>query len=39
MIRPRQAWRLWRVNWVLMRHGLGEIVLATHLFGPVRFVT
>ena len=38
MIGPRQAWRLWRVNWVLMRHGLGEIVLATHLFGPVRFV-
>ena len=39
MISPRQAWRLWRVNWVLMRHGLGEIVLATHLFGPLRYVT
>ncbi|HEY1774115.1 MAG TPA: ubiquinone biosynthesis regulatory protein kinase UbiB [Gammaproteobacteria bacterium] len=38
MIRPRQAWRLWRVNWVLMRHGLGEIVLATHLFRPIRFI-
>ena len=38
MIGARQAWRLWRVNWVLMRHGLGEIVLATHLFRPVRFI-
>jgi ubiquinone biosynthesis protein len=38
MINARQAWRLWRVNWVLMRHGLGEIVLATHLFRPVRFI-
>jgi ubiquinone biosynthesis protein len=38
MIGPRQVWRLWRVNWVLMRHGLGEIVLATHLFGPLRFI-
>jgi ubiquinone biosynthesis protein len=38
MITARQAWRLWRVNWVLMRHGLGEIVLATHLFRPARFI-
>jgi ubiquinone biosynthesis protein len=38
MISARQAWRLWRVNWVLMRHGLGEIVLATHMFRPVRFI-
>jgi ubiquinone biosynthesis protein len=38
MISARQAWRLWRVNWVLMRHGLGEIVLATHLFRPMRFI-
>jgi len=38
MITARQAWRLWRVNWVLMRHGLGEIVLAAHLFRPVRFI-
>ncbi|HEY1992121.1 MAG TPA: 2-polyprenylphenol 6-hydroxylase, partial [Gammaproteobacteria bacterium] len=38
MITFRQGLRLWRVNWVLMRHGLGEIVLATHLFRPVRFI-
>jgi len=38
MITFRQGVRLWRVNWVLMRHGLGEIVLATHLFRPVRFI-
>ena len=38
MIKPRQALRLWRVNWVLVRHGLGEIVLATHLFRPVRYL-
>ena len=38
MISARQSLRLWHVNWVLMRHGLGEIVLATHLFRPVRFL-
>jgi len=38
VISTRQALRLWRVNWVLMRHGLGEIVLATHLFRPMRFI-
>ena len=38
MITVRQAWRLWRVNWVLMRHGLGEIVLATHLFPAMRLL-
>ena len=34
----RQAWRLWRVNWVLMRHGLVEIVVAAHIFRPARFI-
>ena len=38
MIRPRQALRLLRINVVLVRHGLDEIVLATHLFRPVRFL-
>lgn len=38
MIKPRQALRLIRVNVVLVRHGLDEIVLATHLFRPVRFL-
>ena len=38
MIRPSQALRLMHINWVLMRHGLDEVVLATHLFRPVRFL-
>ena len=38
MITPRQTWRLVRINFVLVRHGLDEIVLATHLFRPVRFL-
>ena len=38
MIKPRQALRLARINVVLVRHGLDEIVLATHLFRPVRYL-
>ncbi|MCB1155827.1 ubiquinone biosynthesis regulatory protein kinase UbiB, partial [bacterium] len=38
MIRPRVAWRLFHINFVQARHGLDEIVLATHLFRPVRFL-
>ncbi len=38
MIRPTQALRLLYINWVLLRHGLDEIILATHLFRPVRFL-
>ncbi len=38
MIRLRQALRLIHINVVLVRHGLDEIVLATHLFRPVRFL-
>ena len=38
MIRPGQAWRLLHINMVLVRHGLDEIVLATHLFRPLRFL-
>ena len=38
MIRPGQALRLIHINIVLVRHGLDEIVLATHLFRPVRFL-
>ncbi|MFY9973223.1 MAG: AarF/UbiB family protein, partial [Chromatiaceae bacterium] len=39
MIGPRQALRLFRINWVLLRHGLDEVILATHLFRPLRWVT
>lgn len=39
LIDPRQALRLFRINWVLLRHGLDEVILATHLFRPLRWIT
>ena len=38
MIRPSEALRLLHINWVLLRHGLDEVILATHLFRAVRFL-
>ena len=38
MIGPRQILRLAHINVVLVRHGLDEIVLRTHLLRPVRFL-
>jgi len=38
VIGARQALRLLHINIVLARHGLDEIILATHLFRPVRFL-
>lgn len=38
MIGVRQAFRLLHINTVLGRHGLDEVILATHLFRPVRFL-
>lgn len=38
MIRPGEAIRLMHISWVLLRYGLDEIILATHLFRPVRFL-
>jgi ubiquinone biosynthesis protein len=38
MIRPSRAWRLFHIYLVLLRHGLDEVVLATHLFRPLRFL-
>jgi len=38
MIRPSQAIRLIHINLVLLRHGLDEVILATHLFRPLRFL-
>lgn len=35
---PGQALRLLAIQRVLIRHGLDEIILATHLFRPVRFL-
>ena len=34
-----QLFRLFYINLVLMRHGLDEVILATHLFRPIRFLT
>ena len=38
MFGPAQLLRLLHINRVLVRHGLDEIVLATHLFRPVGFL-
>ncbi|MCU0836928.1 MAG: ubiquinone biosynthesis regulatory protein kinase UbiB, partial [Chromatiaceae bacterium] len=38
MIRPSQAVRLIHINWVLLRHGLDEVILAAHLLRPLRFL-
>jgi len=37
-MRPGQILRLLHINWVLVRNGLDEVILATHLFRPVRFL-
>ncbi|NOX09813.1 MAG: ubiquinone biosynthesis regulatory protein kinase UbiB [Gammaproteobacteria bacterium] len=38
MISPKQLARLLHINYVLAKHGLDEIVLATHLFRPFHFI-
>ena len=38
MIHPKLLLRLIHINWVLVFHGLDEIVLKTHLFRPVRYL-
>ncbi|MCK5307506.1 MAG: ubiquinone biosynthesis regulatory protein kinase UbiB, partial [Zetaproteobacteria bacterium] len=38
MIKPAQIFRLVHINFVLVRHGLDEIILATHLFRPFRIL-
>ena len=38
MIRPKLLFRLIHINWVLVFHGLDEIVLKTHLFRPIRYL-
>ncbi len=38
MIRPKVFMRLIHINWVMMKHGLDEIVLKTHLFRPIRYL-
>ncbi|MCU7958983.1 MAG: ubiquinone biosynthesis regulatory protein kinase UbiB [gamma proteobacterium symbiont of Bathyaustriella thionipta] len=38
MLRPTQVWRMMHISWVLMRHGLDDIILSTHLFRAVHFL-
>ncbi|NOQ90464.1 MAG: ubiquinone biosynthesis regulatory protein kinase UbiB [Gammaproteobacteria bacterium] len=38
MLTPGQFIRMLRINWVLMRHGLDDIIFTTHLFRPFRFI-
>ena len=38
MLGIKQFIRLIRINFVLMRHGLDDIIFATHLFRPFRFL-
>lgn len=38
MIRPSQVLRLIHINLVLLRHGLDEVVFATHWLRPLRFL-
>ncbi|MEE9339327.1 MAG: ubiquinone biosynthesis regulatory protein kinase UbiB [Methylococcaceae bacterium] len=35
---PKVLIRLIHINWVMMYHGLDEIILKTHLFRPIRFI-
>jgi ubiquinone biosynthesis protein len=38
MIRPAQIIRLVHIHFVLVKHGLDEVILATHLLRPFRFL-
>jgi ubiquinone biosynthesis protein len=38
VITPKTLFRLIHINWVLVFHGLDELVLKTHLFRPIRFL-
>lgn len=38
LVGPAQFLRLLRINMVLVRHGLDDIIFATHLFRPFRFL-
>ncbi len=38
MLRPSQIWRLLYISGVLVHYGLDDVLLATHLFRPIRFL-
>jgi ubiquinone biosynthesis protein len=37
-VNPKVLIRLIHINWVMIYHGLDEIILKTHLFRPIRFI-
>ena len=38
ILRPSQLLRLTRINWVLVRHGLDDLILASPFFRPISFI-
>jgi len=38
LIRPRNLLRLVHIHWVLLRHGLDDVLFATRVFRPFRFL-
>ena len=38
MIRVTQMARVIHIQWILLRHGLDEIIWATQVFRPIRFL-
>ena len=38
MYRPSQFFRLMKISWVLASQGLDDLILASHLFRPLRFL-
>jgi len=38
IVSPGQFVRMLRINYVLMRHGLDDVIFTTHLFRPFRFL-
>lgn len=37
MLRITNAFRIFHISWVLLKHGLDEVILAAHLFRGIRF--
>ena len=37
MLRITDALRIFHISWVLLKHGLDEVILAAHLFRGIRF--
>jgi len=38
VISPRQGLRVIHIQWILLRHGLDEIIWATRIFRPIRYL-